>query len=150
MVFLYFQYTHFSNAELTTLRSFIMQDKGKVQLLSSKHFTKLNMPITFGKLLLVKIPTFTFSLSFIAALLTKFNVLHLLFIEYDSFILSPSLYSLYTQHSLTGISTSNLYCLSYCLSTIRLVLFRLRYVLASLYLSFQENLLLKINYTYIC
>lgn len=150
VISVYFQYTHFSNVELSSLRSLITTNNGKMQLISSKYLTRWHINVTFGKLLVIRFPKGLFSLSFISSLLSQFNVLRLLFIELDSFILSPALYSIYTTHSLEKISVNKLVCLSYCLNNIRMLLFRFRYLLLSIYILFQENLLLKNNTQYIC
>jgi hypothetical protein len=146
----YFQYTHFSNVELSSLRSLINTNHGKMQLISSKYLTRWNIKVTFGKLLVIRFPKNLFNLPFVHSILSQFNVLRLLFIEVDSFILSPALYTMYTTHSLEKISIIKLIGLSYCLNNVRMLLFRLRYLLLSIYLLFQENLLLKNNTQYIC
>jgi hypothetical protein len=150
VISIYFQYTHFSNIELSSLRSLILTNHGKMQLISSKYLTRWRINSTFGKLMVIRFPKELFSLSFIHSLLSQFNVLRLLFIELDSFILSPALYITYTTHSLGSISVNRLVCLSYCINNARMLLFRFRYFLLSIYILFQENLLLKNNTQYIC
>jgi len=149
-VSIYFQYTHFSNVELSLLRSLVLANSGKMQLISSKHLTRWNINVTFGKLLVLRFPKELFNFSLIHSLLLQFNVLRLLFIEFDSFFLSPTLYNIYTTHHLQNVPVHNLICLSYCLNTLRMLLFRFRYFLLSIYILFQENLLLKNNTKYIC
>jgi hypothetical protein len=150
VISIYFQYTHFSNVELSSLRSLIFTNHGKMQLISSKYLTRWHINSTFGKLMVIRFPKELFRLSFIHSLLSQFNVLRLLFIELDSFILSPTLYTAYTAHNLGNTSVHKLICLSYCINNTRMLLFRFRYFLLSIYILFQENLLLKNNTQYIC
>lgn len=146
---LYFQYTHLSNVNVAALRTFINSGSGKMQLISSKTLS-LELPVAFGKLLVVTLPISTFKFDFITELLTKFNMLRLFFINLDSFILSPALYLSYMNHKLYSISNANLYCLSLGLNNIRLILFRQKYLLLVLNSLFQEKFLYKYTSQYIC
>jgi hypothetical protein len=149
IVRLYFQYTHFSNIDLSTLRTTIANLYGKMQLISSKSL-HLQVPVVFGKLLVVTLPVLNFKFSFVTELLTKFTALHLLFINYDSFMLSPGLYLSYLNHRLYSIHNIKLYCLSFALNNIRLLLYRLKYLKYVLNILFQENFLYKYTSQFIC
>jgi hypothetical protein len=129
---LYFQYTHLSNVDVTALRAFINGGSGKMQLISSKSLL-LGVPVAFGKLLVVTLPTMNFTFNFVTELLAKFNMLRLLFINYDSFILSPALYMSYMNNKLSSVNNIKLYCLSFVLNSL-----------------FQEKFLYKYTSQYIC
>lgn len=149
-IILYFKYTHLSNLQLSSLRSLVTFWNGKLELISSRNLNNLSIPINFGKILIIKMEHSIFKFNMISELLSKFEVLNLLFINFNSFILSPSLYLLYISHKLSKISIHLLYGLSIPLNNLRVMLFKIRYLKITMNLLFQEKLLYKSNYKYIC
>lgn len=149
-VILYFQYTYLSNVDLSSLRVVVSSWQGNMELISAKQFKNMSVSIGFGKLLMVVVRSSIFQVSMLSQLLSKFKVLHLLFIKYNSFLLSPSLYLSYFSHKLSNVPMHSLYGLSICLNNIRLLLFKIRYFQLTIDLLFQEKLLYKFNIQYIC
>jgi hypothetical protein len=147
---IYFQYTHLSNKELNVLRNEVSMLQGCVRLISSKQLIGYDIPVSFGKLLMITMNNAVFNLELVRILLIKFKMLRLVFIQLNSFILSPDLYELYNTHFLRSSIYFNRLCISTSMSSIRVLLFKHRYYLLSLLILFQETLLYKSNTQYIC
>jgi hypothetical protein len=147
---LYFQYTHLSNTDLRQLRTLLIQWEAKVHLVSAKQITNLNKSVIFGKLLTIRVPIKIYTSLILSTLLSTFPVLKLVYISYNGFNLSPSLYNTYIKHSLINVPFSKLYSLSVQLNNTRLSLYNVKYLILSLNILFQETYLYKTNIQYIC
>jgi len=149
-VSIYFQYTHLSSLELTALRNAASIFGGNIKLISAKKVIAYDVPISFGKLLVMTVQQDIFDMQRLNILLTQFKMLHLVCINSDLFVMSPFLYEFYAQHSLQKTLYYNRLCLSTALSSIRILLFKYRYFLLSVLILFQEKILYKNNLQYIC
>jgi hypothetical protein len=149
-VSIYFQYTHLASLELTALRNAASVFGGNIKLISAKKAIAYDAPISFGKLLVMTVQQDNFDMQRLNTLLTQFKMLRLVCINSDLFVMSPSLYEFYAQHSLQKTLYYNRLCLSTSLSSIRILLFKYRYFLLSVLILFQENILYKNNLQYIC
>jgi hypothetical protein len=149
LVRLYFQYTHFTNSELASLRTLVSSRSGKLNLISAKSLF-LQSSIAFGKILVITLSANDFQFELITAWLAAYKALRLLFINYDSFMLSPALYLSYMQHKLISATKINICCLPISINNVRILLFKTRYMLMALLVLFQEKLLYKYMSQFIC
>lgn len=147
---LYFQCTHLSNIDAAKLRSYVLNLKGKMNLISSKNINNISMNYIFGKLVVIQFHKNEFNLNVINTLMNEFQFLKLLFIQYDNFNFSPELFNKYYRNINLNLSFIHFYNLSLQINSIRLNLYNLKYFLIAQMIIFQENFLYKSNIQYLC